>query len=66
MYIKHITRETHTIEENAEGLVKLLEVCHAHNLKPVGKDADPPHAKIAADIMSCLFMVCFVVQYKTH
>ncbi|XP_052212839.1 ventricular zone-expressed PH domain-containing protein homolog 1-like [Dreissena polymorpha] len=50
-------RETHSIEENAAGLVQLLEVCHTHNLRPSGiKDADPPHTKIASDIMSCLFM----------
>lgn len=49
-------RETQSIEENAAGLVKLLEVCHTHNLKPCLKDTDPPHAKIASDIMSCLFM----------
>ncbi|KAL4221293.1 sensory organ morphogenesis [Mactra antiquata] len=49
-------RETHSIEENAAGLVKLLHVCHTHNLKPSLKDVDPPHAKIASDIMSCLFM----------
>ena len=50
-------RETHSIEHHVTGLVKLLEVCHSHNLKPTPKDSDPPHAKIASDIMSCLFMV---------
>lgn len=49
-------RETHSIEHHVAGLVRLLEVCHTHNLKPVVKDSDPPHAKIASDIMSCLFM----------
>ena len=51
------SRETHSIEHHVEGLVRLLEVCHTHNLKPTVKDSDPPHAKIASDIMSCLFMV---------
>ena len=59
-------RETHTIEENAESLVKLLEVCHTHNLKPSPKESDPPHAKIASDIMSCLFMVrTCITHYHT-
>ncbi|XP_053378456.1 protein melted-like [Mercenaria mercenaria] len=49
-------RETHSIEENVVGLVKLLEVCNTHNLKQSVKDTDPPHVKIASDIMSCLFM----------
>ncbi|KAK3609256.1 hypothetical protein CHS0354_006181 [Potamilus streckersoni] len=49
-------RETGTIESNCKGLVKLLEVCNKYNLKPLSKDAEPPHAKIASDIMSCLFM----------
>ena len=51
-------RETHSIEHHVAGLVRLLEVCYTHNLKPTVKDSDPPHAKIASDIMSCLFMVC--------
>ena len=46
-----------TIEEHSSGLVDLLQVCQRHNLNPVTQDKDPPHAKVASDIMSCLFMV---------
>jgi protein melted len=50
-------RETGTIEQHAEALVKLLESCLSQNLKPSPKDEDPPHAKISSDIISCLFLV---------
>ncbi|ESO88785.1 hypothetical protein LOTGIDRAFT_234384 [Lottia gigantea] len=49
-------RETSSIEEHARALVKLLEMCHRHKLTTTIRDEDPPHAKIASDIMSCLFM----------
>ncbi|XP_022345300.2 ventricular zone-expressed PH domain-containing protein homolog 1-like [Crassostrea virginica] len=49
-------REMDTIEEHSSGLVDLLQVCQRHNLNPVTQDKDPPHAKVASDIMSCLFM----------
>lgn len=52
-----ISREMDTIEEHSSGLVDLLQVCQRHNLNPVTQDKDPPHAKVASDIMSCLFMV---------
>ncbi|KAK6174822.1 hypothetical protein SNE40_013396 [Patella caerulea] len=49
-------RETQSIEEHARALVKLLEMCHRHTLTTSPRDEDPPHAKIASDIMSCLFL----------
>ncbi|XP_060066450.1 protein melted-like [Ylistrum balloti] len=49
-------RETESIEEHAIALVRLLELCQKHNLNPSSQEKDPPHAKIASDIMSCLFM----------
>ncbi|XP_070560670.1 ventricular zone-expressed PH domain-containing protein 1-like isoform X2 [Ptychodera flava] len=49
-------RETGSIEKHAAALVSLWQCCLEHNLKPSNKDEDPPHAKIASDIMSCLFM----------
>ncbi|KAI8795414.1 ventricular zone-expressed PH domain-containing protein 1 [Biomphalaria glabrata] len=48
-------RETCKIEKHAESLVDLLKMCLKHNLTQKSKDADPPHAKIASDIMSRLF-----------
>jgi hypothetical protein len=48
-------RETDTAEKHCEGLVFLLDTC-LHNLKPVRRGEDPPHAKIAADILSCIFL----------
>ena len=62
-------RENASIERHAPGLVALLESCLKHNLRPSNKDEDPPHAKIASDVMSCLFLVgciqsqCYCVIY---
>ncbi|XP_067658880.1 ventricular zone-expressed PH domain-containing protein homolog 1-like [Haliotis asinina] len=49
-------RETSSIEKHVKSLVRLLEMCHTHNLTPAKKEEDPPHVKIASDVMSCLFM----------
>nr|KAG5704369.1 hypothetical protein BaRGS_031075 [Batillaria attramentaria] len=49
-------RETSSIEKHAKALVDLLAMCQKHRLAQANKDEDPPHAKIASDIMSCLFM----------
>ncbi|UYV66387.1 VEPH1 [Cordylochernes scorpioides] len=37
-------------------MVALLESCLNYDLRPSSKDEDPPHAKIAADIVSCIFL----------
>lgn len=50
-------RETGNMECHADALVALLQNCLNHSLKPTLKDEDPPHAKIAADIISCIFLV---------
>ncbi|KAL0267786.1 UNVERIFIED_CONTAM: hypothetical protein PYX00_009955 [Menopon gallinae] len=44
------------MENHADALVGLLQSCLNHSLKPIAKDEDPPHAKIAADIISCIFL----------
>ncbi|XP_023228833.1 protein melted-like [Centruroides sculpturatus] len=49
-------RETGTIEYHAKAMVTLLESCLNHDLRPSAKDEDPPHAKIASDIVSCIFL----------
>ncbi|XP_071805462.1 ventricular zone-expressed PH domain-containing protein homolog 1-like [Asterias amurensis] len=49
-------RDTGSIEQHSEALVSLWCSCLQHNLKPLTRDEDTPHAKIASDIMSCLFM----------
>ncbi|XP_072428763.1 ventricular zone-expressed PH domain-containing protein isoform X2 [Chiloscyllium punctatum] len=48
-------RKTKSIEKHGKALVTLWESCLEHNLKPVSKDEDTPHAKIVSDIMSCIF-----------
>ncbi|GFO21955.1 triosephosphate isomerase, partial [Plakobranchus ocellatus] len=48
-------RETEKIEKHAVSLVSLLSMCLRHNLAQGSKDEDPPHAKIASDVMSRLF-----------
>lgn len=52
-------RETGSVEQHCEALVTLLESCLHHNLQPSAKDEDPPHAKISADIISCIFLVSY-------
>lgn len=52
-------KETGTLEKYCGVLVALLESCLHHNLMPVGhlRDDDPPHAKIASDVISCIVLV---------
>lgn len=61
-------RETGSVEQHCEALVNLLESCLHHNLQPSARDEDPPHAKISADIISCIFLVCihppYIIQYS--
>ena len=52
-----VARENGSIEKHIGALVALLESCLRHDLKPTAKDEDPPHAKIASDVMSCIFPV---------
>lgn len=50
-------RETDSAELHCDGLVQLLETCYQFNHKPHSKRSeDPPHAKISADIISCIFL----------
>jgi len=46
-----------TIEDYAESLVSLLVTCLGYNLRPLSGGPDPPHAKLASDVMSCIFLV---------
>ncbi|RVE54982.1 hypothetical protein evm_000349 [Chilo suppressalis] len=57
-------KETGTLEKYCGALVALLESCLHHNLMPLGhlRDDDPPHAKIASDIIACIVLVSFPVQ----
>ncbi|XP_032513732.1 protein melted isoform X2 [Danaus plexippus] len=57
-------KETGTLEKYCCSLVALLESCLHHNLMPVGhlRDDDPPHAKIASDIIACIVLVSFPLQ----
>lgn len=51
-------RETKTAERHCSALVTLLATCLQHSLRPVAAtNIDPPHAKIAADIISSVFLV---------
>lgn len=47
-------RKTNSIERHGKALVNVWESCLEHNLKPVSKDEDTPHAKIVSDVMSCI------------
>nr|XP_026501499.1 protein melted isoform X2 [Vanessa tameamea] len=57
-------KETGTLEKYCGALVALLESCLHHNLMPVGhlRDDDPPHAKIASDVIACIVLVSFPLQ----
>ncbi|KAG6448700.1 protein melted [Manduca sexta] len=57
-------KETGTLDKYCGALVALLESCLHHNLMPVGhlRDDDPPHAKIASDIIACIVLVSFPLQ----
>ena len=57
MLLLFVSRETGSIENHVGAMVTLLQSCLKHDLKPSSKDEDPPHAKIASDIMSSLFLV---------
>ena len=48
-------RETGSIQHHADALISLLQSCLSHSLRPSGR-GDPPHAKMASDIMSCIFL----------
>lgn len=51
-------RETKTAERYCGALIDLLKTCLLWNLQPSGSNKeDPPHAKIAADIISSIFLV---------
>lgn len=51
-------RETKTAERYCAALVDLLRTCLLWNLQPSGTTKEePPHAKIAADIISSIFLV---------
>lgn len=52
-------RDTGTIEKHAKALVSLLESCLRQDLRPSKKDSDPFHAKIANELISCIFLVSF-------
>ncbi|XP_016924743.4 protein melted isoform X2 [Drosophila suzukii] len=50
-------RETRTAERYCAALVDLLKTCLLWNLQPSGTTKEePPHAKIAADIISSIFL----------
>lgn len=57
-------KETGTLDKYCRALVELLESCLHHNLMPLGhlRDDDPPHAKIASDIIACIVLVSFSLQ----
>lgn len=51
-------RDAHKSELHCKDLCELLETClSVDNLQPSVKNVDPPHAKIASDIISSIFLV---------
>lgn len=59
--INSAIRDTGTIEKHCKALVSLLQSCLQHDLRPSKtKDSDPPHAKIANEIVSCIFLVSLI------
>lgn len=54
-------RETSSIEMYAPALVDTLESCLGHNMTMLGPNGirDTAHCKIASDLLSSLFLVCW-------
>ena len=59
-------RETGSIEQHSGALVSLLQTCLNHNLIPTTRDQDPPHAKIASDVVSCIFLVRYYLDFLIY
>ena len=51
-----VSRDSNKIEQIAGPLTHLLQSCLAHDLKPKNHHTQPPHAKIASDLLACLFL----------
>lgn len=49
-------RDSDCIELHIEALVDLLKTSLNHDLKPLAQETDPPHAKIASDVLACIFL----------
>ncbi|XP_022666091.1 ventricular zone-expressed PH domain-containing protein homolog 1-like isoform X2 [Varroa destructor] len=50
-------RDGRCVEQYCGELVSLLEACLQHELSPRARRSEhPPHAKVAADVMSCIFL----------
>lgn len=60
-------KETGTLDKYCGALVALLESCLHHNLMPLGhlRDDDPPHAKIASDIIACIVLVRLTLRTRS-
>lgn len=57
-------RETQSVEGHVRRLVVLLETCLTFDLRPSNDGRDPPHAKVASDVMSCIFLVGVIPRNK--
>ena len=55
-FLSSHTSDLKVVEQHSSALVSLLECCLCHDLKPNARGEDPPHAKIASEIISCLFL----------
>lgn len=59
-------RETKTAERYCNSLIDVLKTCLLWNLQPTGSNKeDPPHCKIAADIISSIFLVSYRVIFSS-
>lgn len=50
-------RQTESIEQHTAALVQILEACQGHSMAYLKGNDCPPHAKVASDIITCLFNV---------
>lgn len=56
-------RDGRYVERYCGELVSLLEACLQHELSPRARRSEhPPHAKVAADVMSSIFLVSITFQ----
>jgi len=56
-------RQSGSKECNIRLILDLLDTCLSHTLTPNEKKQDPPHSKISAELLSCLFKEVIVISH---
>lgn len=62
--LNYLFRDTGSMDQHADTLVKLLKLCLYYNHAPSRIGEFPPHAKVSSEIISCLFLVSVNIYYS--